>query len=223
MPFLDDLARRYASAPNYCAVAHPSLPNYLALTSGSTWGVTDDGYHRLPAVGLGAELTQAGISWRAYMEGMTQGCFASPYPYALKHNPFAYYGAGCPSNVVRLSRFSGDLAGDPPRLMWVTPGLCHDGHDCSTAVADAWLASFVPQILASPAWRSGGVLFLTWDENDASGANDVLTIVAAAGVAHRSSQAAYTHYSLLATICALLGVPAPGQGAQAPVMSDLLS
>jgi acid phosphatase len=64
------LAAKYAVATNYHGVSHPSLPNYLALTSGSTWGIADDGWHPLPAGGLGAQLTAAGISWRAYMEGL---------------------------------------------------------------------------------------------------------------------------------------------------------
>ena len=79
------LAAQYGMATNYHGVSHPSLPNYLALTSGSTWGIADDGFHALPAGGLGAQLTDAGIEWRAYMEGMSNGCFHSPYPYALKH------------------------------------------------------------------------------------------------------------------------------------------
>src|SRR5215471_2143055 len=99
------LAHDYAVATNYHGVSHPSLPNYLAMTSGSTWGITDDGFHQLPAGGLGKQLTDAGVSWRAYMEGMNNGCFRSGYPYALKHNPFAYYGATCPANVVPFTGF----------------------------------------------------------------------------------------------------------------------
>jgi acid phosphatase len=220
-PYTAQLGRTYGEALDYHAVAHPSLPNYLALTSGSTWGVTDDGYHRLPEAGLGSELTQAGVSWRAYMEGMTGTCLTSPYPYALKHDPFAYYGGACPPNVVPLTRLAADLAA-PPRLVWITPGLCHDGHDCSTGVADAWLASILPAIFASAAWRDGGVLFLTWDEDDGSEANQVLTIVAASGTSHRVSQAPYSHYSLLATVCRLLGVRAPGKAGSAAVLDDLL-
>ncbi len=109
------LASRSLLATNYHAVARPSLPNYLALTSGSTWDITDDDYHVLPPGGLGAQLTAAGISWRAYMEGLTAaGCTRSPYPYALKHNPFAYYGGACPSNVVGLEALEADLQGDTP-------------------------------------------------------------------------------------------------------------
>src|SRR3954447_3256780 len=109
------LASNYAVATNYHAVAHPSLPNYLVLTSGSTWDVVDDGYHVLPSEhDLGSELSSAGIPWRAYMEDMSEGCFDSKYPYALKHNPFAYYGGQCSSNVVDLSQLDADLAGNTP-------------------------------------------------------------------------------------------------------------
>jgi hypothetical protein len=209
-------------ATDYHGVTHPSLPNYLAMTSGSTWGVADDGFHNLPSGGLGAQLTQQGIGWRAYMEGMSSGCFRSGYPYALKHNPFAYYGGACPSNVVDFKQFGKDLASsDVPRFVWITPGLCNDGHDCSTAVADAWLAKTVPQILATDAWRQGGVLFLTWDEGEDS-ANTVLTIVIRPG-GHAESKVAYDHYSLLATVEDLLGVPRLGAAAKAWAMSDLVA
>ncbi|TMF01497.1 MAG: hypothetical protein E6I42_10690 [Chloroflexi bacterium] len=114
------LAAKYGVATNYHGVSHPSLPNYLAMTSGSTWGVTDDGYHALPASGLGQQLTQAGIPWRAYMEGMSRTCFASPYPYALKHNPFPYYGGKCPAEVVP---FSSRLPGERRALHHVGRGL----------------------------------------------------------------------------------------------------
>ena len=120
-PSIASLASRYALASNYHAISRPSLPNYLAMTSGSTWGIADDGYHALPATGLGAQLTTAGIPWRAYMEGMTAaGCMRSPYPYALKHNPFAYYG-GCTENVVGLDALDADLAGATPGFVWITP------------------------------------------------------------------------------------------------------
>jgi len=216
------LARRYAAAVNYHGVAHPSLPNYLAMTSGSTWGIADDGYHSLPAGGLGTQLTSYGIAWRAYMEGMNNGCFRSGYPYALKHNPFAYYGGACPSQVVPFSRLGPDMAGQVPQFVWITPGLCNDGHDCSTAVADAWLARTVPTILATGAWQSGGVLFITWDEGE-DAANSVLTLVIRPNPVNHSSRLAYNHYSLLATIEDQLGVPRLGNAARATAMTDLIA
>jgi len=90
----------------------------------------------------------------------------SPYPYALKHNPFAYYGGACPSNVVPIEALDADLAGVTPNFVWITPGLCHDGHDCDVDVAGAWLGGLVSRIVSSDAWRSNGMLFIVWDEGD---------------------------------------------------------
>src|SRR5207245_1334611 len=123
--YIAGLARQYAVATNYSEISNPSLPNYLAMTSGSTWGIRDDLYHTLPATGLGQQLSAAGISWKAYLEGFTGDCFNSPYPYSLQHNPFAYYGGACPANVVPMTDLVADLNGDTPLLSWITPGLCH--------------------------------------------------------------------------------------------------
>ena len=222
-PYTASLAQQYGAAQNYHAVTHPSVPNYLALTSGSTWGLSDDSYHVLPKSDLGTQLTKARVSWRAYMEGLTdRGCLDSPVPYDPGHNPFAYYGGQCPSNVVPLTDLGGDLGGPTPQFVWITPDMCHDTHSCSIATGDTWLRSEVGQITASDAWKSGGVLFITWDEDDNGTDNHVLTLVVAAGVSHRSSNRRYTHYSLLATIEDLLVVGRLGQAAGAAPMSDLL-
>lgn len=220
--YVAQLASQYSVASNYRGVSHPSLPNYLALTSGSTWGVADDGWHNLPAGGLGSELTSAGIEWRAYMEGMNNGCYHSSYPYALKHNPFAYYGSTCPSQVVPFTQFSSDMAGNVPNFVWITPDLCHDGHDCSNATVDRWLSQTVPVILNSSTWKDGGVLFITWDEGEDSG-NSVLTLVIHPDPLNHESGNAYNHYSLLATIEDVLGVPRLGQAASASAMNDLMA
>jgi hypothetical protein len=156
------------------------------------------------------------------MEGMTGGCFNSPYPYALKHNPFAYYGSSCPKQVVPFTQFARDMKGDVPRFVWITPGLCHDGHDCSTGIADRWLSQIVPLILATSAWQDDGVLMITWDEGEDS-ANHVLTLVIQPdATAHRSGRL-YNHYSMLATVEDRLGVPRLGLAAGARAMTDLLA
>jgi len=222
-PFTASLANRYGVAENYHAVSHPSVPNYLALSSGSTWGIQDDSYHVLPRQDLGTELTNAGVSWRAYMEGLTgAGCIESPVPYDPGHNPFAFYGGACPSNVVPLTSLAIDLNGNTPRFTWITPDRCHDTHDCGVAVGDEWLRQAVGQITSSKAWKSGGVLFITWDEDDESAGNRVLTLVVAPGIPHRTSAREYTHYSLLATVEDLLGVERLGQAIGARSMTDLL-
>ena len=197
------LAAENVFVANYRAVARPSLPNYLALTSGSTWGVADNSYHVLPAEDLGTQLTTAGISWRAYMEGMTAqgGCMSSPYPYALKHNPFAYYGGKCPPNVVPIELFDADLAGNTPNFVWITADLCHSGHDCAVNVAGAWLEGLVSRIVSSAAWRTDGVLFIAWDEGDGGDESNFAPLIVitknAKGIRIESE---YDHYSLLATI-----------------------
>ncbi len=223
--YIARLAQQYAYASNYHGVSHPSLPNYLALTSGSTYGIADDGWHPLPAGGLGAELTGAGIDWRAYMEGMSPGgCFHSGYPYALKHNPFAYYGSACPPQIVPFTQaqFASDMSGTVPRFVWITPDLCHDGHDCANSTVDQWLGQTVPAILNTSAWQDNGVLFITWDEGEDS-ANSVLTLVIHPNAVAHQSGVAYDHYSLLATIQDKLGVPRLGRAIQADAMTDLMA
>jgi hypothetical protein len=224
-PPVGTLASTYRVATNYHAVARPSLPNYLALTSGSTWGVTDNDYHVLPAGGIGTQLSAAGVPWRAYMEGLTaDGCLNSPYPYAVKHNPFAYYGGACPQNVVPLDELDADLAAETPQFIWITPGLCHDGHDCSLAEAGTWLAQLVERIVASAAFHEQGALFVVWDEGDGGDdTNLVPLIVVTPDSAARRSAELYDHYSLLATIEDTFGLPRLGAPAGARSLTDLLS
>jgi hypothetical protein len=223
--FTASLAARYGVADTYRAITHPSVPNYLALTSGQTWGVRDDGYYKLPASDLGHQLTSAGVGWRAYMEGLgPAGCLDSPAPYDPGHNPFAYYGGACPSNVVPLTELALDLAKGTPRFVWISPDRCHDTHDCPVSVGDDWLRQEVGAIMKSKAWSSNGVLILTWDEDDyTTKDNRVLTLVIAPGMSHTVSHQPYNHYSLLATIEDIFGVSRLGQAARAQPMQDLIS
>ena len=219
--FTSSLASKYRVAANYSAVSHPSLPNYLALSSGQTYGIRDDNFHVLPAGGIGAQLTAAGITWRAYMEGMTAGCLENTYPYDVHHNPFAYYGGRCPSNVVPLSSMAADLKGNGPMFSWISPDMCHDQHDCSLAVGDDWLRQTVGLITQSKAWTANGILFVVWDEDDGSTSNRVLSLVLSPNRSHKVSNQPYTHYSLLATVEDMLGVGRLGQAAGAKTMTDL--
>ena len=212
------LASKFALATNYHAITHPSLPNYLALTSGSTWGIKSDSYQALPSgEDLGNELTSASIPWRAYMESMTNGCLDSSKPYKLGHNPFAFYGGQCPSNVVPLSQLDADLSGgNIPAFVWITPDMCHDEHNCGVSAGDQWLGEIVPKIMDSAAWKDDGVLFITWDEDDkASGSNRVPLIMVAPNLKERQTDVYYDHYSLLATIEDRLGVRRLGEAVKA--------
>ena len=221
-PYLASLAERALVFSSFRAVGHPSLPNYLALTSGQTWSIRDDGYYVLP-VGrdLGAQLTAAQIPWRAYMEGMERGCLDSPAPYAVKHNPFAYYGGACPPNVVSFRHFPSDLATGLSAFTWITPDLCHDGHDCGPATADRWLATIVPQITASVSWQRDGVLILVWDEG--AGGRDAapLVVLSSRGTATTVGTPSDA-YTVLATIEELFGLPRLGAASQAMPFTALL-
>lgn len=221
-PYLASLAERALVFSGFRAVAHPSLPNYLALTSGQTWSIRDDGYYVLPGGrDLGAQLTAAQVPWRAYMEGMERGCLDSPGPYAVKHNPFAYYGGACPANVVSFSRFASDLAAGLPAFTWITPDLCHDGHDCGPATADRWLATIVPQIIGSPEWVREGVLILVWDEGAGGRDEAPLVVLSSRGKAATIGTPSDA-YTVLATIEELFGLPRLGAASQATPFTTFL-
>ncbi len=215
-PYLNMLATRYARASNYHAITHPSLPNYLALTGGDTFGITSDCIDCTVAqTNLVDQLEAGGKSWKAYMEGMPRPCFTgNAAPYAQKHNPFIYYDtvrndpARC-NKIVPFSQFATDMqANSVPDFVWITPNLCNDMHDCSIATGDQWLKKWVSMILASSAWKDQGVLFITFDEGNTQsrcctygrgGKVDTLVIspLVQSGTA---SDVAYDHYALLRTI-----------------------
>ena len=229
-PYINALATRYGVATAAYAQAHPSLPNYLELISGSAQGVSDDGsQHSFAGPTLVDQMAQNGISWRAYMEGMPTACYtgAAAGAYAKKHDPFMYFRsvsdrpAQC-QNVVPYTSLRADLSSaQPPDFMWVTPNLCDDGHDCSTATADTWLANNLPPVLASSWFAQDGVVILTWDEGtDSSGCCDgasgghVATIVIGAGSPrHTTESQAVDHAGTLRTVEDLYGLPPLGDAA----------
>ena len=211
-PTFDRLAARYAQATDDRAVAHPSLPNYLALVSGSTHRVTDD-CTECPQNGptIGSLLTRRGRSWAAYAEG-----YPSSPRFAKKHVPFLYFPGGA-AHVFPLAAL------DPSRLpaySFVTPDLCHDMHDCSVATGDAWLAQFVPPLLSV---RRTAV-FIVFDEgsSDLGGGGRVALIIAGTAVKPHSRYSETTsHYGLLRTIEDALALPALGASADANPLTGI--
>ncbi len=220
-PYINDLARRYSLATGSYAITHPSLPNYLALTGGSTFGIASDCTGcSVPGAGLAGQLDAKAISWKAYMEGLPRPCFtgAEAGEYVKKHDPFVYFRAlvrdrSVCDRVVPLSQLAVDESdGALPRFLWITPNLCHDAHDCSISEADRFLKGLLPSLLAR--LGKNGVLFLTFDEgttNDAccklAAGGHVVTIAAGPGARHGARLSTpVDHYSLLQTIEDLLGV-----------------
>lgn len=216
-PYLARLRKKGALATHYYAITHPSLPNYLALLSGSTNGVTADTFsatlgHRT----LVDQLQAADLTWGAYMQDMPSSCFTgdSSGDYVMRHDPFMYFSRirANPGNCA-LVRPLPDLfqaldTGPVPSFVWITPNLCADGHDCGAASVDGFLRQVVPDITASLAYKDRGVLFILYDEGTTDlgccrlahgGRIDVLAM----GPGIRPGSTISTpadHYSLLRTI-----------------------
>src|SRR5262245_60868789 len=141
-PYINSLANANGLATNAYAVAHPSLPNYLALIGGSTFGITSDCTTCwINAPNLADSIESSGRTWHAYMESMTTPCQLSDGGgYVQKHNPFVYFNdirttARCAANVLPYTRLATDLtsAATTPNFVWITPTLCNDMHDCPVA------------------------------------------------------------------------------------------
>ena len=167
-------------------MTHPSLPNYLALTGGSTFGVTTDCTDCfVTATSIADRITASGRTWKSYEESMPTPCFVGDaYPYAQKHDPFIYFNdirtsAEC-NNIVPSGALASDLASasTTPNYAFITPNLCDDTHDCSVATGDRWLQGWLPKFLGSSDYRSGTMaIFLIWDEP-----SPVANVVIAPGV-----------------------------------------
>lgn len=240
-PYLTSLARACGVTSDAHNITHPSLPNYIAATSGDTQGITNDcdpDECPVRAPSIFGQLSQAGKTWRSYQEAMPEPCSRSGHDrYAPRHNPAVYYAdarARCDSWDVPLSALSADLAHHAlPDFSFVTPDLCSDTHDCPVGTGDDWLSRFVPRLTGTAAYRAGEIaLFVTWDEGEGSGSIDCLahtddrgcqiaTVVASArtrpGTVDRER---VSHYSLLRTAEELLGLPKLGHARRARSMRD---
>ncbi len=227
-PYINRLARRYSLAGSAYAITHPSLPNYLALTGGSTFGIDSDCTDcAVPGSGIVGQLTARQISWRAYMEDLPRPCFtgASAGEYAKKHDPFMYYKgivrdrAQC-SRVVPMTKLGPDERWHRlPTFIWITPNLCHDMHDCDTSTGDRFLSGLLPPLLR--ALGPHGLLILTWDEGSsddgccrlASGGHIVTILAGGEARRHARLTKPVDHYSVLQTIEDVLGLRRRGGAA----------
>ena len=223
-PTFNALAARGALLTNYDGVAHPSLPNYLALVSGSTHGIVDDCVDC--AVGgksLVDTLAARGRTWKAYLEGLPSPGFTGDFSgnYVKKHDPFAYF-TRVTSNPARLrnlvpyTQLATDVrARKLPSFSLVVPDICNDMHDCSVATGDAWLKKNIVPLLSSKA-LAGGAVFLVFDEGTTlvGGGGHVAAVAVGPRVRPGSRYTLPTnHYGLLRTIEAGLGLPLLGRSA----------
>lgn len=226
-PYLSRLTRTYGYAADYTAISHPSLPNYIALTSGSTHGVSEDwspgvpGQPRTYALDVPSIFSQLrGGRSRSLAESMSTNCERmNSFPYLVRHNPETYYtnlGSDC-SNYDVPFRPTPDLSA---AFTFVAPNAINDMHNGTIQDGDTFLASFVPKLMATPQYRAGTtVIFITWDESESdTGVNRVPLVVISpythGVVDHRPSN----HYSVLRTTEQLLGLPLLANARAAPSM-----
>jgi phosphatidylinositol-3-phosphatase len=223
-PYFNSLARRYAVLSGYGGVAHPSLPNYLALVSGSTHGITSDCTSCLvSARNLADTIEASGRTWKGYAEGLPRPGFLGAFAglYAKKHMPFLYFRDVLASRrrlhrVVSLAQLPRDLAaGTLPSFSLLVPDLCHDMHDCGVTTGDGWLRSFLPSLLRNPA-LADSVIFVVTDEPESSNPSASVPALALGPLVKPGSRfkSHTSHYGLLRTIEDSWGLPRLGQSAR---------
>jgi len=241
-PFETALAHRCGTATHYASVASPSLPNYIAATSGDTHGIADDAgpaAHPLMAGNLFRQVRASGRQAVSYQEAMPGPCaLDSKGNYAVKHNPAAYYAGSVPErngggddrsackrdDVALGTPTSGALADaldrdTLPAFAFITPDLCNDTHNCGVKTGDKWLETWLPRLVGSAAYRSGTTaIFVAWDEYTPMPS----IVVSPSTPAGTVSDAAVDHYSLLRTTEELLGISDfLGHAAQAPSLRPM--
>jgi phospholipase C len=231
MPNYNRLAEENTLLTQEYAITHPSLPNYLALIGGDTFGITrscEDCFFN--ARTLVDEIEDAGLTWKTYQEDFPRPCFlGSSHIYVQKHNPFIYFDAvrldeeRCNSHIVNLNELPVDLqSGNLPNFVFITPNICNSAHDCDLKTADTWLGPWVDQLQAYPGMREDGLIILTWDEGQGDhgccgiepGGGRVATVFISDRVKPGyQDDTPYTHYSILKTISAAWDLPQIGKAA----------
>ncbi len=237
MPNLTALAQKNILLSNYFAASHPSLPNYIALVSGSTQNITSDCkdcFIKQP--NLADEIEASGRTWKSYLESMPSPCFlGDANPYAQKHNPFLYFNSirlnatRCDNSIVSLTQLDSDLAANQlPNFSFIMPNLCNSGHDCDAATADKWMGVMVAKLQASTALGQNSLIIITFDEastKDTSsccglgkGGGKVATIlISPLARPGFTDDTAYSHYSMLKTILKAWNLPDLGKTDRATI------
>jgi hypothetical protein len=212
-PYLNELIAQGGLAEAYSGLGPPSQPNYLAMFSGSTHGVTDNQPHDIDAPTIADQLEAVGRTWGEYVQNVPPGCFTGATAsggrdgagdYARKHAPAISF-TSIRSDPARCANIHDLTAFEPGAVdyAFIVPNLCFAMHDCSVGEGDAWMADFVPRITRSDVFSPDGVLIVTFDEGDpaAEGDGRVATILVSPMVrAGTRSVVPHDHYSLLRTI-----------------------
>ncbi|HWG64890.1 MAG TPA: alkaline phosphatase family protein [Streptosporangiaceae bacterium] len=222
-PYINSLARQGALFTDSHAITHPSEPNYLALFSGGTQGVSDDSCpHTFGSANLGSELIAAQLSFAGYSEGLpaTGSGVCTAGGYARKHVPWTDFSNVPAAANKPFSAFPAGSYGRLPTVSFVIPDLCHDMHDCPVQTGDSWLKAHLGGYVTW-AMTHHSLLIVTWDENDGSPGNHIPTIFAGEMVKAGTYAEHITHYSVLRTLDNIYGLAAEGQAVSARLIENV--
>ncbi|WP_344367505.1 putative Ig domain-containing protein, partial [Arthrobacter humicola] len=201
-PYLNSLATSGANMTQTFAESHPSQPNYLALFSGSTQGITDDSYpHSFTTTMLEGQLKAAGRTFTGFAEGQT-----SRTNYLAYHSPWNNWASIPSSERLDYSAWPTDFT-TLPTVSFVVPDSCNSMHDCSVGTGDTWAMNHVDTYLQ---WAKthNSLLITTWDENDSSvSTNKIATFFNGANVIPGNYTQTINHYSILGLIQDAYGLP----------------
>ena len=208
-PYLANLIKSGSFLNNYYAITHPSYPNYLALTGGSTFGQTNDGQEDLDKTNLSDLFDAGGISWKVYAEGLPKSCFlgVQANSYVRKHVPFASYvdvqkNPDRFNKIVDAKQLKTDVADNKlPQYSLYIPDLNNDGHDTGVNYAANWLNSFLTPLQNNPNFAQDTLVVVTFDEDHGDDNNHIYTLLLGQPViAGVKVNTRFDHYSLLRTV-----------------------
>ena len=220
-PYINALAQRGMLFTQSYGVTHPSQPNYLALFSGTTRGISSNACPlELSGDNLASALLAQGLGFASYSESLpaagAEDCIYGGY--RRKHNPVADWRELAAYNLP-LTAFPQDFA-KLPTVSLVIPDQRNDMHDGGIARGDAWLQEKLDGY-ANWAMTHNSLLIVTWDEDDGSTGNRVATIFTGQMVRPGSSAQRINHYNVLRTIEEMYGLPSLNESAQAKPISGV--
>ena len=237
MPYLNSLTTQYGLATQYYANTHPSIGNYFMLTTGQLISNDDSFSGTVSVDNIVRQLLAAGKTWKSYAESIPSPGYTGgdSYPYAKRHNPFAYItdvvnSSTQVNNLQSLTQFNQDLAnGQLPNFSFLVPNLLDDAHDGTLQLADQWLKTYIAPVISSSAFQKDGLLIIVFDEGDAGDSTNGGGHIAAVIVSPEAKQGfqsttLYQHQSTFRLILEGLGVPNvtnyPGAASNAPSMAE---
>jgi phosphatidylinositol-3-phosphatase len=234
MPYLNSLASKYGLATQYYANTHPSIGNYFMMTTGQIITNNDSACSTYTQDNIVRHLLAAGKTWKAYAQNLPSAGYTGcgVYPYAKKHNPFAYFSDVANSsekyNLVPFTQFASDLANNNlPQFSFIVPDLLHDAHDGSLSAADSWLKANIAPLLASATFRKDGILIIVFDESldtdtQHGGGHVAAVVIGPKVLAGHKSTVLYQHQGTLKTLMQALGLSSyPGSASSASPMNDM--